>query len=86
MLFRSLQAENDELREQLESMETPQQIDLEKLANGIQKWIVEEYSPMVQTWVVEHYSEANNENVVEEAMDQMKDYILEEMAPAVQKW
>lgn len=81
-----LQAENDELREQLESMETPQQIDLEKLANGIQKWIVEEYSPMVQTWVVEHYSEANNENVVEEAMDQMKDYILEEMAPAVQKW
>lgn len=81
-----LQTENDELREQLESMETPQQIDLEKLANGIQKWIVEEYSPMVQTWVVEHYSEANNENVIEEAMDQMKDYILEEMAPAVQKW
>ena len=81
-----LQAENNELREQLESMETPQQNDLEKLANGIQKWIVEEYSPMVQTWVVEHYSEANNENVVEEAMDQMKDYILEEMAPAVQKW
>ena len=79
-----------------------QDIDLEKLANGIQKWIVEQYSPMVQKWVVEEYSpvvqqwvmeeytNVNNEEVISEAtdnaMDAMKDHIIESLAPAIQEW
>lgn len=81
-----LASENESLREQIDEMEAPQNIDLEKLANGIQKWIVEEYSPMVQEWVMEHYGPSNNEEVIEEAVDAMKDHIIEEVAPAVQKW
>ena len=81
-----LATENESLREQIDEMEAPQNIDLEKLANGIQKWIVEEYSPMVQEWVMEHYGPSNNEDVIEEAIDAMKDHIIEEVAPAVQKW
>lgn len=81
-----LATENESLREQIDEMEAPQNIDLEKLANGIQKWIVEEYSPMVQEWVMEHYGPSNNEEVIEEAIDTMKDHIVEEVAPAVQKW
>lgn len=81
-----LASENESLREQIDEMEAPQNIDLEKLANGIQKWIVEEYSPMVQEWVMEHYGPSNNEDVIEEAIDAMKDHIVEEVAPAVQKW
>ena len=81
-----LATENESLREQIDEMEAPQNIDLEKLANGIQKWIVEEYSPMVQEWVMEHYGPSNNEEVIEEAVDAMKDHIIEEVAPAVQKW
>ena len=81
-----LVTENESLREQIDEMEAPQNIDLEKLANGIQKWIVEEYSPMVQEWVMEHYGPSNNEEVIEEAIDAMKDHIVEEVAPAVQKW
>lgn len=85
-----LATENESLREQIDEMETPQNIDLEKLANGIQKWIVEEYSPMVQEWVMEHYAPANNEEVVAEAtdaaVDAVKEEVLENLAPAIQNW
>ena len=83
----TLTAENEELREALEELEN---IDLEKLANGIQKWIIEEYSPVLQEWVVEHYGEQANmdtvEEAVEEAVDRLNDQILEKFAPAIQKW
>lgn len=85
-----LEAENESLREQIDEMEMPEQIDLEKLANGIQKWIVEEYSPKVQEWVVEHYGASNNEDVVAEvtdnAVDEVMNRIAEEVAPKIQEW
>lgn len=83
----SLTKENEELREALGEREN---IDLEKLANGIQKWMIEEYSPVLQQWVVEHYGEQANQEVVEEAVeeavDRLNDQILEKFAPAIQKW
>ena len=85
-----LVAENESLRTQISEMEVPQNIDLEKLANGIQKWIIEEYSPMIQQWVMEEYSPVNNEGVIEEAtdnaLDEMKEYVTESIAPSIQKW
>lgn len=85
-----LVAENELLRTQISEMEVPQNIDLEKLANGIQKWIIEEYSPMIQQWVMEEYSPANNEGVIEEAtdnaIDEIKNHIIEHVAPSVQRW
>lgn len=80
-----LEAENESLRGEIEEAQAPQ-FDLEKLANGIQKWIVEEYSPMIQQWVMEEYSPVNNDEVVETATDNVKDYIAEEIAPQFQQW
>lgn len=85
-----LENENESLRDQIDEMETPQNIDLEKLANGIQKWIVEEYSPMIQTWVCEEFAPANNEEIIEEAsdnvMDEVKNTVIEKLTDDIQKW
>lgn len=89
-----LQAENEELRESVNSMES---FDLEKLANGFQKWVVEHYSPKVQEWVMEHFAPANNAEVIEEAIDNVRDeinesmedtktWVVEEFSPVVEKW
>lgn len=74
-----LKEQNEELQAQLESK---QDIDLEKLANGIQRWIVEEYSPEVQNWITEEYQE----NLLEESLDQVKNYVKESLAPSIEKW
>jgi hypothetical protein len=82
----SLEAQVNELKEQnellQEQLEEKQDIDLEKLANGIQKWIVEEYSQEVQNWITEEYEST----ILEQSMDQVKDYVKESLAPSIQKW
>ena len=78
-----LEEANEELQSQIDEKEN---IDLEKLANGIQKWIVEEYSPMVQQWIVEEFAAENNEEVIEEAIESAKDMFINEMAPKIQSW
>lgn len=74
-----LKEQNEELQAQLESK---QDIDLEKLANGIQRWIVEEYSPEVQNWITEEYQE----NLLEESLNQVKNYVKESLAPSIEQW
>lgn len=78
-----LEEANEDLQSQIDEKEN---IDLEKLANGIQKWIVEEYSPMVQQWIVEEFASENNEEVIEEAVESAKDMFINEMAPKIQNW
>lgn len=79
----NLEEANEELQSQIDEKEN---IDLEKLANGIQKWIVEEYSPMVQQWIVEEFASENNKEVIEEAVESAKDMFINEMAPKIQNW
>lgn len=84
----SLEEENEELREALEAQEP--QFDLEALANGIQKWIVEQYSPKLQEWIVEHCLEDTKEEILEEAaeaaQESLREEIAENIAPIVQDW
>lgn len=84
----SLEAENEELREALESQEP--QFNLEALANGIQKWMVEQYSPKLQEWIVEHCLADAKEEILEEAADaaqeSLREEITENIAPIVQNW
>lgn len=84
----SLEEENAELREALESQEP--QFNLEALANGIQKWMVEQYSPKLQEWIVEHCLADAREEILEEAADaaqeSMREEITENIAPIVQNW
>lgn len=92
-----LEAENEELREMVEESSN-QQFDLEALANGIQNWIVEQYSPEVQKWVIEQYSpEVQNwitecytndikEEILEEAAENSANNIHDNVAPTIQNW
>ena len=85
----------DEIREQNETMikkiaEGVQKWVVEQYSPMVQKWVVEEYSPVVQQWVMEEYSPVNNEDVIAEsvdnAMDAMNEHIVEKLAPAIQNW
>jgi hypothetical protein len=78
--------ENEELRTQISEMEVPQNIDMKKLCESIQTWIIEHYSPVVQTWVTEHFAESFKEETIEDAMDQVHEHLAEKYAPAIQTW
>ena len=83
----ALETENGELREMVEEAESnAPQFDLEALANGIQKWIVEQYSPKVQEWIMEHCLEEAKEEMIEEATEAAKEEIEENLTPAIQDW
>lgn len=78
-----LTEENEQLKE---AIENAPKFDLEKVANGIQNWIVEEYSPVVQRWMTEHCLEEFRGDVVEEAVDAANDHFVNETAPKIQDW
>lgn len=96
-----LESENKELRELVEESAEPQ-FDLETLANGIQKWIVEQYSPKLQEWIIEHCLEETKEEIMEEIEESIEsrepqfdleslangiqDWMVNEFAPGVQDW
>ena len=86
-----LESQNEDLQMQLESAE---QIDIKRLADSIQKWIVEEYSQTLQAWIVEEFApeheseivENIKDEVIEEAVEASKDMFVSEMADKVQTW
>lgn len=83
----ALREENESLKEQIQENES---IDLERLANSIQKWIIEEYSPVVQKWVLnEAAGEINNVNEqfdLEKIANGIQKWILKDYSPTVQQW
>ena len=81
----TLEAENEELREALEAVEEPQ-FDLEALANGIQRWMIEQYSPKLQEWIVEHCLADAKEEILEEVTEQVSEEVAENLTPAIQNW
>ena len=78
-----LEEQNEELREQVEESNS---LDVKRLADSIQKWIVEEYSQTVQAWIMEEFAPANNESLIEEAVEASKEMFVNEMADKVQEW
>lgn len=79
-----LQSENEELREELESREN---INLESLANGIQKWIIEQYSPTVQEWITENVNtNVDEEELMETIEECVEDKFSNEYAEKIQQW
>jgi len=87
--IQELETRNEELQDEIDEAKASN-IDLQKLANGIQSWIVEEYSPAIQKWVTEHYQEhVMNEAktwVVREVAPKIQQWVVEEFAPEVEKW
>ena len=79
----ALEEENKSLKE---SIENAPNFDLEKLANGIQDWCVNEFAPQIQGWITEEFAPEHKEEMVAEAMDEFKSYLLNEAAPKIQTW
>ena len=89
-----LEIENENLKMQVESSNN---IDVKRLADSIQKWIVEEYSQTVQAWIVEEFAPEQEKNIleavedmkdeiIEESVEASKDMFINEMADKVQNW
>jgi hypothetical protein len=86
-----LESQNEDLQMQVENANN---IDVKRLADSIQKWIVEEYSQTLQAWIVEEFApeheseivENIKDEVIEEAVEASKDMFVNEMADKVQKW
>ena len=78
-----LEEQNEELRSQVEESNS---LDVKRLADSIQKWIVEEYSQTVQAWIMEEFAPANNESLIEEAVEASKEMFVNEMADKIQEW
>ena len=92
-----LEDENASLRESLESISETQRLDPEQvksLADGIQKWVVEEFAPEVQNWITEEFAPAQESRVSESFRQDftqniaplIQQWILEEYSPEVQGW
>lgn len=80
-----LENENADLRESLENVSETQRLDPDQvklLAEGIQNWIINEYSPEVQNWVSEEFAPEHKNEINEE----MKQAFVDKVAPLIQKW
>ena len=76
--------------EELESEKKELNEKLGAMADSVQKWIIEEYSPEVQEWITEHFGESLKEEILEEHEEfdatALKNEIYEKVADTVQKW
>ena len=90
-----LEEQNQDLQDQIKEANS---VDVKALANSVQKWIVEEYSPVLQNWITEEFAEHHTSEIVEESVeasrnmfaneiaDNIQTWVVEEFAPEVQKW
>ena len=67
----SLEVENTKLKR---TIKESQENIAKAVANGVEKWIVEEYSPEVEKWCKEEFAQG------------IQDWITEEYSPEVEKW
>ena len=69
-----------------EQVDAKADFNLKELADGIQNWITEQYSPTLQKWVVEEYSAKVQNWIVENYSKEMQSWVVEHFAPQVQNW
>lgn len=79
--IQALENENEDLQDQLEEALSGQ-LDLKKIADGVQNWIIEQYSPQVEKWIKEDFSAHLTKQVVYEN----KKVFVQEIAPKIQQW
>lgn len=86
-----LEQKNEELQAQIDEANN---VDVKRLADSIQKWIIEEYSPTVQEWITEEFAPEHEETIaenikseiVDEAVAEFKSVFVNEMADKIQQW
>lgn len=76
-----LREENEALKSQIDEA-IDNKIDLRKLADGIQKWVLEDYSGQLEKWLKNDY----NKHVTNQSLNESKKMFVNEAAPLIQKW
>ena len=88
----------DEALERIEALESEvaqlkeskSDFDLKTLADGIQKWIMEDYTKQIsegfEKWIVEQYSPEIEKWVVEDFAPEIEKWVVEDFAPEIEKW
>lgn len=87
----ALESENNELKETIESLTeaSEEKLDIKQLAEGVQNWIINEYTPKVQEWMEEYYMESVKEEIAESAeidYDKITESVAKKMAPGIENW
>lgn len=61
-----------------------------RIAEAIQNWVINEYSPSVQNWFIneasEHIGEMIKESLTKQMADGIENWMVEEFAPTLQGW
>ena len=78
-----LQERNNLLQEQLNEKDN---IDIKAVAEGIQNWMLDEYTPNLQKWIVEEYSAKVQEWIIESYGQEVQNWVTEHFQPEIQKW
>lgn len=72
----------------VDEVNSPERMRL--LAEGIQNWIINEYSPSLQQWITEeavnNIMEETKQNIIEQMAEGTQNWILNEFAPNVENW
>lgn len=87
----ALESENNELKETIESLieASEEKLDIKQLAEGVQNWIINEYTPKVQEWMEEYYMESVKEEIAESSeidYDKITESVAKKMAPGIENW
>lgn len=80
-----LEDANQLLQEQLEEA-VANKTDVKKLADGIQNWVLEEFTPKIEEWITEEYGVKRENAIVKEATIKASEYFVEEYAQKIQNW
>lgn len=85
-----LEEKNVELQDQVDALQEElaekENIDLELLAEGIENWIVNEYSKELQNWITEEYSAKLQNWIIEEYTPKCQEWVVEQFAPEIENW
>ena len=86
----ALEATNESLMEEIETLNeeiaSKENLDIEILANGIQKWITEEYSPVLQNWVMEEFGEELRDEIQDTLMEEFEDKMENDNTEDIKEW
>lgn len=59
---------------------------IEAIAQGVQNWVTEEYSPKLQSWVAEEFAPEVQNWITEEFAPEVQKWVTEEYSPIVEGW
>ena len=87
--IQELENENQSLRDDIDEA-VAAKIDLQKLAAGIQKWVVEDYSAelhkFMETHLTEHLVMENKKVFVKEIAPRIQQWVVEDFSKEVENW